>query len=162
MGWHPLVVVAAETYFPEAGIEDLPMWAAVEVARGLGGPLRERIATTQPDDPELTSLRDDVMVALGATPDGKGAISVVDRVYADRLLRGEVPPVITASCLAWYGNWRDGGVSARRKITKRATQCVDDWVAHPDERPDIEARIVVLAREIAGTPHPVPLEEQAF
>ena len=63
MGWRPLVVVAAHTYFPEASIEDLPMWAAAEVARGLNGPLRNQIATTRPDDREL--------LTLAGRPDGR-------------------------------------------------------------------------------------------
>ena len=158
MGWHALVIVAAETYFPEAGIEDLPMWAAAEVARGLTGPLRTQIATTLPDDPTLPVLRDNVLTALGATPDGRGAMSVVDRVYADRLLRGQVPPVITARCLAWYGNWRNG--TAGTKITEEAMRLADAWAAHPDQRPTLDAQIVELATRISRRPYPVPLEER--
>ncbi len=158
MGWHALVIVAAETYFPEAGIEDLPMWAAAEVARGLTGPLRTQIATTRPDDPALPTLRDNVMIALGATPDAHGAMSVVDRVYADRLLRHQVPPVITASCLAWYGNWRDG---TRPEITEEAMRLSDTWAAHPDQRATIDTQIIELAKKIAGQPLPIPLEERA-
>lgn len=158
MGWHALVIVAAETYFPEAGIEDLPMWAAAEVARGLTGPLRTQIAATRPDDPALPTLRDNVLKALGATPDHLGAMSVVDRVYADRLLRGQVPPVITASCLAWYGNWRDGAAGA--EITEEAMRLADAWAAHPDQRSAVDARIVGLATRISGRPHSVPLEER--
>jgi hypothetical protein len=79
--------VAAHTYFPEANIEDLPMWAAAEIARGLTGPFRSKITATRPDDPVLPTLRDDLMIAIGATPDAGGAVAVVDRVYADRLLR---------------------------------------------------------------------------
>ena len=159
-GWRPLVIVAAHTYFPEASIEDLPMWAATEVARGLNGPLRNQIATTRPDDRELPTLRDNVMVALGATPDARGAVSVVDRIYADRLLRHQVPPVITASCLAWYGHWRDTSSTTGSAITNAATRYADNWIAHPDQRPTIEAQIVELAQSIAVHPHPVPLEEQ--
>lgn len=114
LGRHALVVMAANTYFPEAGIEDLPMWAAIEVAHGLRGPLRERIATTQPEDPELTTLRDDLMVALGG-----------------------------------------------RKVTKLATRHVDDWIAHPDQRSAIDARIVELTEKITDGQHLAPLEERA-
>ena len=156
MVWRPLVLVAAHTYFPEASIEDLPMWAAAEVARGLTGPLRTQIATTQPDDPALPTLRDNVMTALGATPDDHGAVSVVDRVYADRLLRHQVPPVITASCLAWYGNWRDGA-----EITEEAMRLSDTWAARPDQRATIDSQIIELAKKIAGQPLPTPLEERA-
>ena len=157
MGWRPLVV-AAHTYFPEAGIEDLPMWAAAKVARGLKGPHRNQIATTQPDDRELPALRDDLMVALGATPDALGAVSVVDRIYADRLLRHRVPPVIIARCLAWYGHWRD---SSGSEITNAATRYANDRITHPGQRATIDTQIVDLAHRIAGYhPHPGPLEER--
>lgn len=161
-GWHALVVVAADTYFPEACVEDLPMWAAAEVDRGLGGPLRTRIAGTRPDDPGLPALRDAVMIALGATPDDRGAVAVVDQVYADRLLRQLVPPVITASCLAWYGHWRDGGVTPGSEITDATLRWTDAWVAHPDQRPTIDAQIVALAERIVGQPRTDPLEERAI
>ena len=156
MGRHALVIVAAETYFPEAGIEDLPMWAAAEAAHGLTGRLRTQIAATRPDDPALLTMRDNLMIALGATPDAHGAMSVVDRVYADRLLRHQVPPVITASCLAWYGNWRDGA-----EITEEAMRLSDTWAAHPDQRATIDTQIIDLAKKIAGQPLPIPLEERA-
>jgi hypothetical protein len=161
MGWRPLIIVAAHTCFPEASIDDLPMWAAAEVARGLDGPLRHRIATTRPDDPQLPTLRDDLMVALGATPDAGGAVRLVDRLYADRLLRHQVPPVITAGCLAWYGHWRDSSVTIGAEITKAATRYADDWITHADQRPTIDAEIVELAEGIAGHPHLVPLEDRA-
>lgn len=60
------------------------MWAAAEIARGLTGPLRTQITATRPDDPALPTLREDLMIAIGATPDAGGAVAVVDRVYADR------------------------------------------------------------------------------
>lgn len=160
IGWHSLVIVAADTYFPEAGIDDLPMWAAAEVARGLTGPLRTRIATTRPDDSTLPALRDDVMIALGATPDARGAISVVDRIHADRLLRHQVPPVIAARCLAWYGWWRDSSTTTGSEITKAAMRYAEDWTAHPDRRPTVDAQIIELARRIAGRPQADPLEER--
>lgn len=161
LGWHALVIVVADTYFPEASIEDLPMWAAAEVERGLTGPLRRQIATTRPDDPALPAMRDEVMIALGATPDADGAVSVIDRVHADRLLRHRVPPVIAARCLAWYGHWRDGTV-AGADITNEATRLAEDWLAHPDQRATIDTRVIELAKKIAGQPHPVPLEERAI
>ena len=101
-----------------------PLWAAAEVDRGLTGPLRTQIAGSRPDDPALPTLRDDLMIALGATPDTSGAMTVVDRVYADRLLRGQVPPIITASCLAWYGNWRDGATTTSRHRHHRDSHAV--------------------------------------
>ena len=155
-GWHALVIVAAETCFPEAGIEDLPMWAAAEVARGLTGPLRTQIATTLPDDPAFPALRDYVLRGLGATPDNLGAMSAVDRVYADRLLRGQVPAVITARCLAWYDNWRAG--TAGTEITETAMRLADAWAAHPAQRPPLDAQIVELATRISGRPTRSPLE----
>lgn len=95
------------------------------------------------------------------TPDARGAVSVVDRIYADRLLRAKVPPVITASCLAWYGHWRDGSGSAVPETTKVALRCVEDWTAHPVQRSTIDVRIMRLAEKIAVSPHPVPFEERA-
>ena len=53
--------MAVHTCFPEANIEDLPMWAAAEIARGLTGPLRTQITATRPDDPALPTLREDLM-----------------------------------------------------------------------------------------------------
>ena len=38
---------------------------------------------------------------------------------------------------------------------------VDDWTTRPDQRPTIDAQIIELAREIAGSPHPVPLEARS-
>ena len=161
IGWKSLVVVAAHSYFPEASTEDLPMWAASEVARGLSGPLRHQIAVTPPDDPGLPTLRDNLMVTLGATPDARGAISIVDRIYADRLLRRQVPPVITARCFAWYGYWRDTSTSTGSEITTAALQYAEDWAAQPEQRPTIDAQIVDLAHRIAGHhPHSDPLEQR--
>lgn len=76
-----MIVQAANSLLPEAFVEELPALARAEIAVGLAGPLRERIAVCEPHDPELVQLRDDVVVQLGGSADGAGAITVTDRVY---------------------------------------------------------------------------------
>lgn len=101
-----LVVEAAHTYFPEAGLEGLPHLADAELRRGLTGPLRTRIAAAHPEDPHLATLRDALVTQLGGSADCTGALTLVDHVYLGRLVGGKVPPVITANCVWWYGYWR--------------------------------------------------------
>lgn len=157
-GWRALVVEAAHTYLPEAAIDCLPELAAAEVAVGLTGPLRTQIASTDPDDPELAVLRDELIASLGGTPDVSGALRVVDLVYTSRLLRHQVPPVVTASCLAWYGHWRNSNAGPAIDTAQALQQSVTAWTTQPPQRTDIDMQIVAHARHLASDPL-VALEE---
>jgi hypothetical protein len=159
-GRRALVVEAAHTYFPEAAVESLPEIAAAEVAIGLTGRLRHWIATTDPDDPVLHLLRDDLIARLGGTADVTGALTVVDRVYASRLLRHQVPPIITASCVTWYGHWRTSNAGPALDTAEALQGCVAAWTAHSHQRADLDVQIVAHARHLAPAPQ-VAIEELA-
>ena len=145
-----LVIEAAHTYFPEAGIEDLPALAREEVAAGLGGQLRRRIAESGADDASLPLLRDELVAQLGGTADATGALTVVDRVYTGRLLRHLVPPVITASCLAWYGYWRSNNGGPSLRAAEALSGAAEAWIAQPFRRPELDAEIIAHAHLLAG------------
>ena len=151
-GRRALVVEAAHTYLPEAAITCLPGLAAAEAAIGLTGRLRAQIAATDPDDPELTVLRDELIAILGGTPDVGGALKIVDRVYTSRLLRDQVPPVVTASCVAWYGHWRNSNAGPALDTAQALQRSVTAWTTQPHQRTDIETQIVAHARLLAGDP----------
>lgn len=151
-GRRALVVEAAHTYFPEAGLEELPAIAAAEVAAGLTGLLRSRFATTDPDDPVLSLLRDELIADLGGSADCTGALTVVDRVYASRLVRHQVPPIITARCIAWYGHWRSCNAGPALETAQALAQCANAWTVGPEWRTELDAEILTHARALAGDP----------
>ena len=149
-GRRALVVEAAHTYFPEAGIEDLPALAREEIAAGLDGRLRRRIAASGADDPALPLLRDELVAQLGGTADTTGALTVVDRVYTGRQLRHLVPPIITASCVAWYGYWRSNNGGPSLAAAEALSHAADAWVAQPSRRPELDTEIIATAQLLAG------------
>ena len=160
-GRRALVVEACHTYLPEAGIETMPELARDEVAAGLSGPVRSRIAQTAPDDdPALLGLRKQLMGELGVTADVTGALTLLDRVYAGRLLRGQVPPIITASCLAWYGHWRHTNTWPAVATADDWVSLVEAWISSPEERPAVDARILAHAEQLAVHIEPA-LEDMA-
>ena len=149
-GRRALVIEAAHTYFPEAGINDLPALAREEIAAGLGGRLRRRIAESGADDPALPLLRDELVARLGGTADATGALTVIDRVYAGRLLRHVVPPIITASCAAWYGYWRSNNGGPSLAAAEALSNAADAWVAQPSRRSELDIEIIANAQLLAG------------
>ncbi len=151
-GRNALAVVAAHTYLPEASLESLPEAARSEIAAGLSGPLRHRIAQARIDDPSLPSLRDELLVGLGATPDVTGALTLVDQIYAGRLLRRHVPPIVTASCLVWYGHWRTTNSGPSLTTAEELRRLVDQWLPHPTQRSHLDLQIITKAQRIAGDP----------
>lgn len=159
-GRRALVVEAAHTYFPEAGVEDLPQIAAVEVAAGLTGRLRRQIAACGAEDPALLELRDELIAGLGGSSDGIGALTVVDAVYTGRLLRGQVPPIITASCISWYGYWRSCFAGPALETAEALARCADAWTEHRDQRAALDVEILALAGQLGGDPQ-VALEVTA-
>ncbi|MFT4167153.1 MAG: hypothetical protein QM650_18095 [Microlunatus sp.] len=149
-GRRALVVEAAHTYFPEAVIESLPELARTEIAAGLGGELRSRIAETDEDDPTLQRLCDRLVTRLGGTADVNGALTLVDRVYAGRLLRRQVPPIVTASCVAWHGHWRSTNGGPFLGVAEELRRAMENWIADPRQRPDLDVQIIAGARQLAG------------
>lgn len=112
-GRRALVVEAAHTYFPEAGIEDLPALAREEIAAGLDGRLRRRIAASGADDPALPLLRDELVAQLGGTADITGALTVVDRVYTGRC--SAIRYRLSSRPLAWPGTGTGAAPTAARR-----------------------------------------------
>lgn len=129
----------------------MPDVARDEVSAGLHGRLRMMIAAAEVDDPALPLLRDQLLAQFGVTPDATGALTVLDRVYAGRLLRRQVPPIISACCVSWYGHWRrsNGGPSSR--VAEALRPLVETWISEPSQRSDCDAKIITLAQELAGT-----------
>ncbi|GAA3552288.1 hypothetical protein GCM10022197_04100 [Microlunatus spumicola] len=157
-GRRALVVEAAHTCLPEAAVESLPEVARSEVEAGLSGRLRARIAGTDVLDPALLLLRDELVVELGGTADTTGALTLLDRVYARRLLRRQVPPVVAASCLAWYGHWRRSSGGPSLDVARDLLHAVESWKADPSRRSDYDAQIIDSARELSGG-DPTALED---
>lgn len=149
-GRRALVVEAAHTLFHEAAVDSLPEQARAEVEAGWGGPIRSRIAQLEADDPELPGWRDQLVALLGGSADVDGALNLVDRVYAGRQVDRQVPPVVTAGCISWYGYWRstNGGPSLREAESMQTAGTA--WVDHPTDRSTIDATIDHLARQLAG------------
>lgn len=146
--WHgprALVVEAADSVLPEAAVEDLPLLARAEIAAGLTGSLREQIAATSESDPRLVQLRDELVARLGGSADGIGAITLTDRVYLGRLVQGEVPPVVGAGCVEWYGAWRDYAGPSREMAATMA-ELAQTWVDQPSQRNELDKAIIDLAR----------------
>lgn len=157
-GRRSLVVEAAYTCLPEADLDGLPELARTEIADGLGGRLRLRIAATDVDDPQLQRWRDELVAGLGGTADVTGALRLTDRIYAGRLLRDQVPPIVTASCLLWPGHWRAGDGGPSVAAARVLHEAVAAWTAHPGQRAGLDARIVSEASTLAGD-HSVALED---
>jgi len=144
-----LIVQAANSVLPEAALEDLPSLARAELAAGLTGPLRGQIAVTSQNDPVLEHLRDELVVRLGGSADGFGAITLTDRVYLGRLVRGVVPAVVGARCVGWYGAWRAHGPSLA--MATAMDELMQTWIDQPMRRDHLDEVIVSLARRTVDT-----------
>ena len=96
------------------------------------------------------------------TADATEVESVLDVAHAVdgpvyiRMLRGEVPPIVTASCLAWYGQWRRNNGGPSLAIGNELSRLVKGWLALREERPGIDAQIIGHAEQLAeGTAGPL-------
>lgn len=159
-GRRSLVVEAAHTCLPEAAVEDLPAVARAEISAGLTGRLRSTIAEAEEDDPSLPLLRDQLLSRLGGTAGGIGALGVLDRVYAGRLLRELVPPIIMAGCVTWYGQWRGSCGGPSLLVAESLRRAMEAWLDQPRRRSELDAVIIANARRLAGD-CPVALEDVA-
>lgn len=149
-----LVVEAAHTYFPEAGLESLPHLAEAELRQGLTGPLRAQIAASHPEDPNLATLRDALVTRLGGSADCTGALTLVDHIYLSRVVNGKVAPVITANCVWWYGHWRSANGGPSMRLADAMQQLAGSWLDNPDRRDIIDRRIIAEARAVVGNDPP--------
>ena len=148
-GRDPLVLHAAWTLLPEAGVENLPPIARAEIAAGLGGPLRGAIAAAEAREGAVEALRDQLVAQVSGMDPQRGAIVVADQVHLRRLVRGEVPAIIALGCLAWYGAHRQPGDADAEAITA-LRELEQAWRHRPDQRPDLEAQIRTIAVDIVG------------
>ena len=71
-------------------------------------------------------------------------------VYVRRLLRHQVPAVVTASCVAWYGHWRTGNGLPSMTVAEELQQLVEVWITRPRQRSECEAAILAAAHQLAG------------
>lgn len=149
-GRRALVLEAAHTILPEAGVADLPAIARTEMESGLAGLLRQAISAIGPrQDEELISLRDQLVRRLGGRPARPGAISLADQVHLARLVRGDVPEVVAAGCLAWYGACR-GHDDPHTRVVGVLQNLYDVWAQRSSDRPGIEEAMKTEARSVVG------------
>lgn len=106
------------------------------------------IAQTHPDDERLATLRDQLVARLGGSPDRRGALAVVDHVYLGRTVAGLVAPILAAQCVQWYGHWRSPDESAANTTALR--DLTRAWIDEPERRPEVDERIIVVARAVVG------------
>ena len=148
-----LVLQAAHTLLPEAGVTALPSIARDELQEGLSGPLRTAIADSDPSsEGTLEGLRDQLVATLVATPGRVGALMLADRVHLSRLVRDEIPPIIASACVCWYGAYRLPDDPYGHQITT-LRGLYNSWLAVPTERPQIEKQIRAVAVQVVGE-HP--------
>ncbi|QDP95388.1 hypothetical protein FOE78_05175 [Microlunatus elymi] len=145
-----LIVEAANSILPEAGIEDLPALARAELAAGRSGPLREAIADCHESDPHLRELRDRLVRHFGGRADSVGAITLTDHVYLGRLEHDAVPPAITAACISWYGHWRAACSGPSLPMAETMAELLQRWQRHPAQRSSIDHQIRQVTRHIAA------------
>ena len=98
------------------------------------------------------------MARLGGSADTSGALRVVDDVYTGRLVRQEVPPIVTAACLCWYGHWRSQNGGPSLTMADALHRAVQVWTTRPASRGSVDAQITALAHQYAGD-HPTALED---
>lgn len=154
-GRHPLVLEAAHTLFPEAGVENLPHLAREELVAGLNGPLRQQIAATEAREEAVNQLRDQLVAQISGHDPQKGAIVVADQVHLRRLVRGQVPAIVALACLHWYGAYRQPGDPNADAITA-LHELEQSWLHHPEQRTRLDERIMAVAVNVVGQ-HPTTL-----
>lgn len=161
-----LILLAAHTVFPEAGVTILPEVAREEVASGLSGPMRRgfaeyevRFPTTlqtarqRGRDEHLVRMRDDLLAAMSGSADIDAALDIVGRVHLARAVRGTVPIVIGLACVAWYGAYVQAG-SPHSSFFDDAHRLVEQWTCQPLERADIELMMDQVAVGTVGDKPP--------
>lgn len=161
-----LILLAAHTVFPEAGVATLPEVAREEVAGGLRGELRQAFAdyrvvapttvgqASEPGrDEDLLEMRSRLLAVLTGGADIQAALQVAGRVHLARAVRGTVPMVIAMACLTWYGAYV-GEQSPSRALFGDAGQLVERWRNQPADRSDIETAMATLATDTVGDAPP--------
>lgn len=154
-GRHSLVLEAAETLFPEAGVENLPPIARREIAAGLDGPLRQAIADAEACEDAVNPLRDQLVEHVSGLDPQAGAIVVADQVHLRRLVLRQVPAIVTLGCLSWYGAYRQPGDPHADTIAALG-ELEQTWRRYPHQRPDLDKQAVTIATTITGQ-HPTTL-----
>ncbi|MBS2936995.1 hypothetical protein KDN32_04460 [Nocardioides sp. J2M5] len=145
-----LVLQAAHTLLPEAGVTALPSIARDELQEGLSGPLRTAIADSDPSsEGTVEGLRDQLVGTLVATPGRVGALMLADRVHLSRLVRDEIPPIIASACVCWYGAYRLPDDPYGHQITT-LRGLYHSWLTVPTERPRIEKQMRGAAVQVVG------------
>ncbi|MGC4938195.1 hypothetical protein [Kribbella sp. DT2] len=114
----------------------------------------------EPDDPGLVELRDALVEELGGAADVSGAIDLTDRVYLGRVVQDQVPPIVTAHCIWWYGSWRLANQGPSLAMAEAMRLLAQSWLDQPDRRQEIDGAIRAKARDAIGE-DPAPLLELA-
>lgn len=148
-GRRSLVLQAAHSLLPEAGVEDLPAYAREEVEAGMSGPLRQRIAATEAQAGLLDPLRDQLVAQISGRTPQQGAIVVVDQVHLRRLVRREVPAIVSVRCLSWYGAYRHAD-DAHAEDIALLIELGQEWLHRPTRRAELSARIMERAESLVG------------
>ena len=149
-GRRALILEAAHTLFPEADVENLPRLARQELAAGMTGPLRQKIAATDADEDALNPLRDQLVAKIsGYKPEQEAAIVIADQVHLRRLVRGHVPTIIALDCLGWYGSYRHPSDPNAEAIAVLA-ELNRAWHRRPEHRAQLHQRIMGIAHDVVG------------
>ena len=145
-----LVLQAAHTLLPEAEVTGLPSIARDELRAGLSGPLRTVIGDTDPSSGgPLEGLRDQLVKTLVPTTGRVGALMLADRVHLSRLVLDEVPPVIAAACVCWYGAYRDAEDPYDHQVSL-LHDLYKTWLDLSTERPRTEQLMREAAWQVVG------------
>lgn len=148
-GRRALVLQAAQTLLPEAGVDSLPGLARDEVAAGLTGPIRRAIAATDPTQSAVAELRDHLVERLSGRLDGTGAVLVADRVHLTRLVRGDVPAIVAIGCVGWYGAYRSSA-DPTASLVASLLRLSEAWMQRPADRAPLERAMVDQAASLVG------------
>lgn len=144
-----MVLEAAESLLPECAVENLPGLARDELAAGLNGPLRRQIAATEATEDALDPLRDRLVTQISGLDPRKGAIVVADQVHLRRLVRGDVPPIVSAGCLSWYGSYRQPEDPDADEIAA-LLEFEQAWLDFPKRRARLDEQMMAIAVGVVG------------
>lgn len=147
-GRRSLIVEAVHSVFLEAFVEDLPRYARDEREAGLTGPLRKRIAEADPDDRRLLQhLRGNLIEKLAGESGRSGAIRLADQIHLGRMRRSDVPVIVAAVCVIWYGSYRresDPYATTAAKLF----ELYREWEVSVSDRPRIEAEMRLATGDV--------------
>lgn len=74
---------------------------------------------------------------------------MADQVHLARLVRGDVPEIVAAGCLAWYGAWRSHNDPHTREVNV-LQELYDAWVQRAGDRRELEEAMKAEARSVVG------------